>query len=419
MSISRVLSVLAVSLIGLLAAGLPAGGQPQPPEQPPPKYPMTGKAVPMLEPIDKAVVAVLARHGIPGASLAIARDGKLLYARGYGWADLRADEHVKPDTLFALASLSKVFTALAVLKLVEQGKLGLDDKPFEIIKHIKPNPGAKVDPRLSKITVRHLLIHAGGWDTQKSGDPVNWTTQVNLQRNGRDTLTTEQLIAFTLGVPLDFDPGTDCKYSNFGYIVLGEVIEKASGQSYEKFVKEAVFKPAGVSRPTLHPLNDRYFPNEARRYLAGHGVELPPWQEKKADAAGGWSASAVDIVRVLTALDGSRGQRLLAEKTFNMMTDPPAPPIEPRSNGTYFAPGWDSAGRTEKVVAYQKGGNWFGTRTFAQRTPVGVNWAILMNASLDADPGDAKVLQDAIRDVREAMEKHKAFPDHDLFDDFK
>src|SRR5262245_16639704 len=104
----RLSPVLVVSLVGVLVAALPSGGQPS--GQPLPKYPMTGKAVPALEPLDRAVVAVLARHGIPGASLAIAKDGKLLHARGYGWADLRDDEHAKPDTLFGVASVSKVFT---------------------------------------------------------------------------------------------------------------------------------------------------------------------------------------------------------------------------------------------------------------------------------------------------------------------
>jgi N-acyl-D-amino-acid deacylase len=404
----------AASAAGWLLLTMPVAAQP-----PQPKYPMTGQAVAAFEPLDKAIVAMLARHGIPGASLAIAKDGKLLYARGYGWADLRADRHVQPDTLFGVASVSKVFTALAILKLVEEGKLKLDDKPFAILKHIKPLPGAKPDPRLQNITVRHLLTHSGGWDIEKSGDPVNWTTQVSLQRAGRDTLTAAELIAFTLGVRLDFDPGADCKYSNFGFIVLGEVIEKVSGRPYEKFVKAAVFAPAGVTRAALHPLDGKYFPGEARRYLAGHDEELPPWQQKKSDAAGGWTLAAVDVVKVLTALDGSRGKRLFDEKTFQMMTDPPAAPIQPRPNGSYFGLGWDSVGRTEKMVAYEKGGNWFGTRTFAQRSPAGVNWALLMNASMNADAADSKLLQEAIRDVHETFQKIKSVPEHDLFRDFK
>src|SRR5262249_27103487 len=185
-----------------------------------------------------------------------------------------------PDTLFGLASLSKPITAVAILKLVDQGKLGLDDHAFEVLDHIKAMPGTKVDPRLAKITVRQLLNHSGGWNHQASGDPVNWTTQMHLKRGDRAPINAAELIAFTMSVPLDFEPGTDSKYSNFGYIVLGEVVAKVSGQPYEKYVREQVLAPVGIARTSLHPLNGQYFPKESRRYLAGTENELPPWQQK-------------------------------------------------------------------------------------------------------------------------------------------
>src|SRR5262249_18735583 len=103
--------------------------------------PVTGKAAPGTEALDRAVVTMLSRHGIRGASLAIAKDGKLVLARGYGWANLATEEPVRPDALFGVASLSKTFTAAAALKLVEQGKLSLDDHPFKLLTQIKPRPG--------------------------------------------------------------------------------------------------------------------------------------------------------------------------------------------------------------------------------------------------------------------------------------
>src|SRR6185503_7256579 len=212
-------------------------------------------------------------------------------ARGYGWSDLESNAFVKPDTVFGIASLSKPFTATAVLKLVEQGKLKLDDKPFVLL-DIKPFPGVVPDPRLQDITVRHLLLHAGGWNAAASGDPLNWTKQVQFLRGDPAPVSAKELISFTMGAPLDFDPGTEVRYSNFGYIVLGEVIEKASGQSYEKYVQENVLKPAGITHGRLHPLRGKYFANEARRYIAGSEFELPPWRQKYADAAGGWTMSA-------------------------------------------------------------------------------------------------------------------------------
>src|SRR5262245_51754952 len=242
----------------------------EPARQPQVSYPATGKRSPLLESLDSAVVTMMANHGIPGGALAVAKDGKLVFARGYGWANLATEELVQPDTLFGVASLSKTITAVAVLKLVEQGKLSLEGRPFEILRHIQPPPKARVDPRLYRITVRQLLNHSGGWDHQKSGDPVNWTTQMHLKRKDRTPVSAEQLISYTMAVPLDFEPGTDSKYSNFGYIVLGEVVERVAEMPYEKFVQEHVLAPAGIRRTTLHPLGGRYFEHEARRYLAGN-----------------------------------------------------------------------------------------------------------------------------------------------------
>jgi CubicO group peptidase (beta-lactamase class C family) len=406
-----------LSLVAVLALWQPALGQP-PAGEPQLTYPATGKIGPGLEPLDRAVLTMLSRHGIPGASLAVAKDGKLICARGYGWAILAADEHVQPTTLFGLASLSKVFTATAILKLVEQGKLGLDDHPFTILNNIKPLPGAKVDPRLYQITVRQLLNHSGGWDTKKSGDPVNWNTQVQLKRGDRTPIAAEHLIAFTMGIPLDFDPGTDCKYSNFGYIVLGEVIAAASGQSYEKYVQDNVLAPAGV-RAMLHPLNGRYFPNEARRYLAGTESELPPWQQKYSDAAGGWICSAVDMVRFLCALDGSRDKPLLSEKNFKAMIALPPPPLKPRENGTHVGLGWDSVFLKEKEFGYYKDGLWFGMRGFMKRKPNGINWVLLFNTSMNPDGLDTQTVTDAVKEVHETMERQEKYPDLDLFNEFR
>jgi N-acyl-D-amino-acid deacylase len=382
-------------------------------------HPVTGKAPPGTEALDKAVVSVISRHGIPGASLAIAKDGKLLFARGYGWANLATEEPVRPDTLFGVASLSKSITGVAVLKLVEQGKLKLDDHPFKMLSQIKPLRGAKVDPRLYQITVRHLLNHSGGWDHQKSGDPVSWTARLQLERGDKAPVSAEYLISATMGIQLDFDPGTDSKYSNFGYIVLGEVIEKASGQHYEKYVKEHVLAPAGAKSGTLHPLNEGYFKNEARRYLAGNDTELPPWKQKYADAAGGWAISSVDMARFLTALDGSRGKALLDEKTFRQMIELPPKPLGPRENGTHVGLGWDSVVLPEKQFGYYKDGNWYGMRGFMKRQPNGVNWVLLFNASMQPDTLDAKTVADAVQDVRKNIEGIEKFAtDTDLFKEF-
>ena len=391
-------------------------------ELPGARFPTTGKSLPVLKPLDSAVLSMMSRHGIPGAALAITKNGKLVYARGYGWANLTTREPVQADTLFGVASLSKTITAAAVLKLVEQGKLRLDDKAFKIIGHIKPLPGRKPDPRLQQITVRQLLNHSGGWDHKKSGDPVNWTTEMQLQRGDRTAVPPEYVIAFTMRIPLDFDPGTDEKYSNFGYIVLGEVIERASGQSYERYVRDNVLVPAGAGNVRLHPPGGRYFKNEAHRYLAGAGEEqeIPAWQQKYSDAAGGWTASAVDMARLLTALDGTRGKPLLVEKTLQLMIQPPPPPLKPREDGTFVGLGWDTVGVTgDNRYGLYKDGSWLGMRAFMKRKPNGVSWVLLFNASMNPDTTDTKTVGDAVHQIREEVEKQEKLPDIDLFPEFK
>jgi N-acyl-D-amino-acid deacylase len=395
---------------------------PRPPEQPGARYPTTGKTLPFLEPLDAVVYTMMSRHGIPGAALAITKDGKLVCARGYGWANLATRELVQPGTEFGIASLSKTITAAAILKLVEQGKLSLDDKAFKIIAHIKPLQGAKADPRLQQITVRHLLNHSGGWDHKKSGDPVNWTTQMQYQRGDRTPVPTEYLISHTMGIRLDFDPGTESKYSNFGFIVLGEVIEKVSGRSYEEYVREHVLKPIGVPDIRLHPPGGRYFKNEAHRYLAGAGeeTELPAWQQKYSDAAGGWTASAVDMLRFVTAIDGSRGKPFFDEKTYRLMLEPPPAPLKVREDGTFVGLGWDAVYVSPKnEVGYFKDGSWFGMRSFLKKQPNGVNWVLLFNASMNPDTTDTKTIGDAVHQVREVIDKLDKFPDIDLFAEFK
>lgn len=409
-----------VALLAAVVAGVSPGRGDEPARPPGADLPTTGTGTPALEPVDAAIRAMMSRHGVPGGAVAVTRGGKLIHARGFGWADLATRRPVRPGTPFGIASLSKTITAAAVLKLVEQGKLSLDDKAFGILTRIKPPPGAKPDPRLQTITVRHLLTHSGGWDHKMSGDPVSWATGMHYQRKDRVPIRAADLIAYTMGVRLDFDPGTDSKYSNFGYIVLGEVIATVSGKPYGEYVREAVLAPADLSNVRLHPFGGVYFETEARRYLAGEDRELPAWQQLYSDAAGGWTASAVDMARFLTALDGSRGTPLLGEKTFRLMIEPPGPPLKKRENGTFVGLGWDSVVVTGgKEFGLFKDGSWFGMRAFMKRKPNGVGWVLLLNVGMNPDPTDTDAFGTAARQLRETLDRHEAFPDTDLFAEFK
>lgn len=134
----------------------------------------TGQFVPELEPYDRIVARIMRVHRIPGAAVAVARDGRLVYARGFGMADRLREVPVQPDSLFRIASLSKPITAVAVLKLVEDGRLKLDARVFQdLLSGIEPHPPK--DPRMNEITVRDLLRHSGGFDRDRSGD-IQWET---------------------------------------------------------------------------------------------------------------------------------------------------------------------------------------------------------------------------------------------------
>src|SRR5206468_4585764 len=133
------------------------------------------------------------------------------------------------------------------------------------------------------------------------------------------------------------------KYCNVGAIVHGEVIATLTGQPYERFVAEAVWKPVGVTRATLVGFEGKYAPGEAVRHLAGTLVPLPPANLPMVSASGGWVASAVDLVRLLTNLDGSRGEPVLGEKMRRAMIEAPPAPLKPREDGTWFGLGWDMA----------------------------------------------------------------------------
>jgi N-acyl-D-amino-acid deacylase len=210
---------------------------------------VTGPARPKLAAYDELMAAFMREHKPPGAALAVSYHGRLVYARGFGHADLEKREPVRPVSLFRIASLSKPFTAAAVMHLVEQGKVQLDERVFPILK-LEPHlqRGARFDPRWHEITVRHCLQHTGGWNRDKSFDPMSAETaeQVAKALGVPLPIHPRQIIRYTMGKPLDFAPGTEYVYSNFGYCVLGRVIEAVSGKPYHEFVREKILAPLGI-----------------------------------------------------------------------------------------------------------------------------------------------------------------------------
>src|SRR5262245_40791440 len=375
--------------------------------------PTTGEASPGLEHLDEIMRRTMDRFGVPGASLAIAKGGKFVLARGYGWADVEAEEPVLPRSLFALATVSKAITAVTVLKLVEEGKLGLDDRAFELLGHLRPPPGERADPRIRNVTVRMLLNHSGGWDRTKSGDPNGFSARVARRLRVREPVSAAQLTRFMLGQPLDFDPGTEEHYSNFGYVVLGLVIERVTGQSYEEHVQEHTLRPMGIRRMRMDGLPPRYERGEVRRYSPGAEHLFPGGHRPMTDASGGWLASAPDMARFLTALDGSRGKPFLSEKMTRTMLAPPPPPLKSREDGSYFGLGWDRVRRTEEGFGYAKNGGLTGVSPWLEHVPGGVNWVLLVNTRVEHS--EVPMMATFGKEIRRAIAEARRWPEIDLF----
>jgi N-acyl-D-amino-acid deacylase len=384
------------------------------------KIPVSGKSVPGLDALDRAVLKIMDHHGIPAAGLAIARNGKLIYARGFGWSNIATAAETGPQTFFCLASLSKPFTAVAILQLAEQGKLNLDDPAMKYLAHIKPPRGARVDPRLGKATIRQLLNHTGGWDRNVSGDPVTWSPQIARAMRIRLPVSPRQFISFMQAVPLNFGPGSKFVYSNVGYIFLGEIVEKVSGQHFEEYIQKNVLRPAGIEKAFLSTMRTHYHPNEAHCYLAGTTTEIPPMTLPLANAAAGWVASPVDMVRFLTAIDGSRGKRLISEKSFRLMVAEPPPPVKKNDKGIWPGLGWPTVGASGKSFGYMHDGNWPGTRTFMKHNAAnGTNSALMFNASAHPDPTDQGTVMSALREVKDELDRLGKVADMDLFPTFR
>ncbi len=295
----------------------------------------TGVSVPELGAIERPVESVIAKYKLPGASFAIARGGKLIYARGFGFADREHQIPVQPASLFRIGSITKPITAVTLLKLQEQGKLRLDDKVFDVLSEHRDAIG---DQRMRQITVRQLLHHTAGWDSQRSGDPLFPEHGDIAAAGGSFPPAQSDLIRYWLARPLDDNPGAAYHYSNFGFLLAGRVIEKVTGLSYAEAVRRLVLQPQGIThtRPgraldgQAAPTEVRYYDSLARSTTSIYSAvprQVPEpyggFSMTLVDSAGGWIASAPDLVRLFTGIDNSRGS-LLQPASFQQFVERPA-----------------------------------------------------------------------------------------------
>ena len=377
--------------------------------------PVSGLPQPSLSALDTVMQQLMVKWQVPGAALALTKDGRLVLAHGYGYADQAANQPVQPDSLFRIASVSKPFTAAAILKLIEQGKLNLTTHAFSVLSDLTPPPGTTPDARLANITIQNLLEHKGGWDRSIAGDPPFTLPIIAAQAFGATPpATPDLLIRYMMGQPLQFTPGTTSVYSNFGYIVLGAIIERASGQSYENYVRSAILAPLGIQRMRLGkslvadravdevkyydypgaPLSSSVFPTgpvSVPTPYGGFALELLA-------GAGGWIASTMDFCRYADNING--------QLPPNVLQSPPAgfvSYVPPVGDGW----GWIFDGSlpgTNSIVHLDTGFQVSGR----------VTWAVLFNTRPGGNPSP-DLLGDADDQILKAVQGITSWPSGDLF----
>jgi len=304
----------------------------------------------------------------PGAAVIVTKDGETLFEKAYGMADLELGVPLRPDMVFRLGSITKQFTAAAILMLAEEGKLSLQD-PIE--KHL---PGYPTQGHT--ITIEHLLTHTSG--IQSYTDMPGWMTSRILS-----PMTVQELVDGFKKEPMQFAPGERFAYNNSGYILLGAIVEKASGKTYEAFVADRIFQPLGMTA-SYYGSTERIIPKRVPGYTreADQPKNARYLSMTQPFAAGSLVSTVADLARWDAALDTEKLlKRASLEKAWT-------PFVLKDGKATGYGYGW-AVSKLRGRRSINHGGGIFGFSTFALRLPEErVYVAVLCNSDRPAaDPG--------------------------------
>jgi len=360
--------------------------------------PVTGTAVPSMAALDQAMETLLATYRIPGGALAVSRKGVLVYARGFGYADVASSTPVQPNSLFRTASVSKIFTAAAILTLIQQGKLQPDQPAFALLADLQPAPGQTVNPQLAQITIRELMNHTSGLIDNAGTigpDPMQNTVAIATAMDAPSPANCDTVIRYELSQPLQNAPGTTYAYSNLGYCVLDAIVRRVTGLGYEAAIRTLVLDPLGIGRikvadPLLSdpangevtyydypgaPLAEDIFNPTGPAVPAPYGGPESNFLAK--EATGGWVTDTIDLLRFMNGLDGLRGGPLLNSSTIQLMeTEDPA--FGTAAN--YYGIGME-IDRVTTGFDWWKNGGYAGTSATVFRYASGVAFAVLFNSA--------------------------------------
>jgi CubicO group peptidase (beta-lactamase class C family) len=367
--------------------------------------------------MDSIINAFIQRNKISGASVAIAKEGRLVYAKGFGYANIEDSIQVNPYHLFRIASVSKLITAVTIMKLIEDEKLKINSKVFGVNGILNDDKYLNLsDKRMEDITIYQLLNHTAGWNS-KMGDPVFNSLYVARKMHIEPPAHIEDVIQYALMNKLSNNPGEKYKYSNFGYTVLGQVIEKITGMEYEDYVQFAILHPLGIYDMHIgHSFEEDLLVNEVRYYntdklqkiwafdgsrrlvpivYGGNDIEL-------LGAAGGWVASAPELAKFMVAIDGFESRAdILSQSTIREMT-----------KGNYHTRkliGWRG---TDGYGTWWRTGTFAGTSALIMRHKNQINWVMLVNTSTKKK---SKIHNDISRTMFQALRSVDQWSGDDMF----
>lgn len=338
-----------------------------------------------LKVFDKKITRTMKKFGAPGATVAVIKGKKLLHACGYGYADVKKNIPMKADARMRIASISKLLTVSALRKLEQDKGLNLQAKMIKNLGAAKPKKPYK-DKRVKQISIQNLIDHRGGWDRGLGlSRPMFMSNQISAELGTPKPTSCKNVIRYMFQKEkLDFKPGTkptkegSDTYSNFGYCVLGRIIENVSGKSYQRYVRDEVLRPIGINNMRIgrglkknryadepqyydKPFSDKVkpvYPNAPEQvYMPDGGFHL-----EAMDAHGGWLGSAIDITRYLA----------------------------------FAKPG---------PIKKSHGGALWGTRTFV-KTKGGITVAIFMNLWTPNEANFSKLIDDSIAEVNKWPSKN-------------
>lgn len=368
--------------------------------------------------LDETIERFMDQWKIKGASLAVMKDGKLVYSKGYGFAD--EERGIKTDVhhIFRVASVSKLITATGIMKLVESGKLSLGDQIFgeKGVLNDTALYGTIADKRVKNITVENLLRHQGGFSV-RYGDPMFNPIEIAQKMNVPAPADLNTIIKYVLSKRLGFTPGAGTSYSNVGFGILSKVIEKVTGGSYESFIQDSVLIPAGCYDMHLgHNLYKNHYLNEVNYYEQADAelVQACDGRDTLVNkcnggnniedlyGAGGWVASPTELLCFLSAIDGDENHPdILNKKSIEIMT---------QSMENVLPIGWMN---TNTRGDWWRSGTLAGTSAMLKRQPDGFCWAFITNTSTWSG---SKFPHKIEYMMQQAMNRVKAWPDRNLFD---